>query len=426
MKLNMHFRSKIYPYVFLIFLGGFVLFFQSPILLFSYAVLLFILIMATAKISFFSELSFILTFSYMQGVIHQINGIEGSTLAWAGEEMPFYFAELSMATISFLLTMLWFVWFTPLIKHERQIYLKGSGIRLGTGILFIVIAFMLLLLVFPSLPTVSFGEATRARNESLSGLYGLVLTALLLCSLTIDLSFKYKPFVAAYFLVCFWIMGHGERVEVLGFLSYYGLKLIHYYDFGNLKKSIARHRKKSLYIGGIIILFLAMWVGMARSGYYNSISLGMLLYNLIVQPTCGDIVYVFNCAADMWHTGNGTYGYTYLQYLTELIPGATDQFSPAVILLDRYKTMGGGLFFTEPMMNFGIIGVIVFNIEFCIVMNIILKKSSNYRAWFWIPITIEIFRIAWYGRAGWILCAFVEVPLLFLATRLVLNKIRIK
>lgn len=426
MKLKVHFKGKPYAFIFLFLLGLFVLLLQSPILLFSFAVLLFILILATAKISFFTEISFILTFSYMQGVIHQVIGIGGSTLAWAGEKIPFYFTELSVATISFMLTMLWFVWFTKLIRHEKQLYLKGSGIKLGTGILFILIAFILILLIFPSLPTVSFGESTRARNESLSGLYGLVLTALLLCSLTIDLSFQYKLFTVSYFLICFWILGHGERVEVLGFLSYYGLKLMHYYNFSNIKKSIARHKKKLIYIGGVVILFLAMWIGMARSGYYSSISLKMILYNLVVQPTCGDIVYVFNCAADMWHTGNGLYGYTYLQYLTELIPGATDQFSPAVILLDKYETMGGGLFFSEPMMNFGIIGVVLMNIEFCITMNLILKKISHFRSWFWVPIVIEVFRIAWYGRAGWILCAFVEVPLLFLATRLVLNKIRIK
>ena len=396
---------------------------SNPVLNFFNAALVFIFIVVTAKLSFFTEVSFILLFSYLQGVIHKVTGgISGSTLAWAGVKMPFYFDDLTIATFSFLLTAYWFVNFTEILEREKRIY--NSNLKIGklTGVVFVLLAFILGLMIFPSMPSLTFSEGSRARNESLP--YGLVLLSFVLLGISFDTLKRNKWLGAIYVFMIFWVFGHGERVEVLGFLSYLALKYIGKMHFSSIKQKTIKNKKKLIYIAGFFVALLAMWIGIKRGGN-TTISFTMLLYNLFVQPTCGDVVYCFNCAADLWHTGGGLLGYTYIDYLVQLIPGSTSMFSPAVILLDKFNTMGGALFYSESMMNFGIAGVIIFNIEFFIIMNFLLKKSTTLRSWMWVPIVTEVFRICWYGRSGWILTAFAEVPLLYMFSKYILNRIKV-
>lgn len=413
--------SKVIAFLILFITNILLLILGNPILLLISSLALLILIICKSKVSYFSELSFILWFSYLQGILHKVVGVTGSTLAWAGVTMPFYFNELSIASISFLLTMLWFVWFTGLICNEKRLYLYNNRITYQTAVLLQIISVILVILVFPSIPTFKMDTALR-RTQGLSGLYGFLLIALILASLTIDQSFKHKKMNLIYLFIVFWVFGHAERVEVLGFLSYYAIKTLNYYDFGNVRRAIARRRKSTIFFGGIVVIILAAWIGMTRMSGITHVSLGLILYNLLVQPTCGDIVYVFNCATDLWKNGNAVHGLTYIDYLLQLIPGSPDTYSSAVTIMKYYTTMGGGLFYTEPMMNFGIIGVILFNIEFCAIMLFILKKVNRYRTFFWIPIVIEVFRTCWYGRAGWILAGFIEVPLLYIIIFSILQK----
>ena len=411
-------------FILLTFMGLLSFLFDSPLYDFLYAALLFVLIAFKAKLSFFTELSFILFFSYMQGVIQkEVGSISGSTLAWAGVKMPFYFGDLTIATCSFLLTTFWFVNFTPLLEREKAVYRTKTNLGKFTSILFAVSALFMILMVFPSLPTLSFSEGSRARNDAIP--YGLVLLSLVLLGIVFDSVKKQKWLITIYVFVVFWIFGHGERVEVLGFLSFLALKYMRELDLSQVKESLIRNKKRLLYGTGALFVVLAMWIGLKRGGATN-ISWIDVLMNLIIQPTCGDVVYCFNCAADLWHTGNGLWGYTYTDYLLQLIPGSTSAFSAAEILLKLRNTMGGALFYSEAMMNFGIIGVILSNVEFFIVMNLILKYRRGINEWIWIPITIEVFRIAWYGRSGWILVGFVELPLLYTATKCFFNKVRIR
>lgn len=168
---------------------------DSPVLLFVYCTMLWVLISLGAKFSFFTEVSFILLFSYLQAVMRKVFGnISGSTLAWAGVRTPFYFAEMTLAIMSFLLILLWFVWFTKLIEREKAIYQIDTGLTNITGSVFLIISVVLVLLVFPSFPSLAtFSSGTRARNEAVP--YGLVLLALMICALTFDLAKKGKHII---------------------------------------------------------------------------------------------------------------------------------------------------------------------------------------------------------------------------------------
>lgn len=413
-------KRKIINFFMLLILSIVVLIIGNPILSFAIAAILFIAILVEAKISFFTELSFILLFSFLQMLIEKYTGVAGSMLYFVGRSMPMYFNDLAVSTISFLLTVLFFVYFTNLIKNEKAIY-RVHTIPLLTGIIFIIAACVLVVLIFPSVPNFVMDNGIR-RTQGLSQYYGLLLVALVITSLTIDLSYKHKSFLLGYAFILFWTLGHGERVEIIGFLSYYCIKSLNLLDFSKISARIKRNRKRLIYGGTVLALILMMWIGLYRNSGRTNISFGEILTNLFVQPTCGDVVYVFNCAADMWHKGMALHGYTYLDYLLQLIPAASTDYSTAVVVMKHYRTMGGALFFTEPMLNFGIIGVIITNVTFCLIINILLSKTRKIRAYMWIPIVVELFRIAWYGRDGWILGTFIEAPLLCLFINLIMNR----
>ena len=164
-------------FILLTFMGLLSFLFDSPLYDFLYAALLFVLIAFKAKLSFFTELSFILVFSYMQGVIQkEVGSISGSTLAWAGIKMPFYFDDLTISTFSFLITAFWFINYTPLLEREKAVYKTKIKLSKFTAVLFAILAFLMILMVFPSLPTLTFSEGSRARNDSVP--YGLVLLCL--------------------------------------------------------------------------------------------------------------------------------------------------------------------------------------------------------------------------------------------------------
>ncbi len=414
-------KSKIIAFLALLFISVIALLLHSTYLEFIISIVLLILIICNAKFSFFSELSFILWFSYLQGFLREtIGSISGSTLAFVGITMPYYYNDLAISIISFLLTVLFFCWFTKIIQREKRFYITNFNLNRITAIVFIICASLLIILVFPSMPTLTYASGSRARNESVS--YGLVMIALILLGVCCDSCKKHKWFCVIYLFAIIWIFGHGERVELLGLLSYIALRYMNRIDFSSIKNSVKKHKKRLVYTGVILAVILATIVGFKRNDSGSTITIKYFLTNLFIQGTAGDAVYDFNCSADMWHTGEGLYGITYIDYLLQLIPGASTSYTPAEILLKEYNTMGGSLFFGEAMMNFGIVGVIIFNVIFMAFFNSFLNSTKHIKSWMWIPVVIEVFRICWYGIDGWILAAFIEVPILYFCSRLVIGK----
>ncbi|WP_270635726.1 hypothetical protein [Limosilactobacillus mucosae] len=405
-------QLNILRYLSLLVISVFIVFVKDPYLLILLATFLLFKIIKLARWSFFSELSVLLWYAFFEGVIQKTVGVTGNTLSWAGTHMPFYFDELSIATISFLLTELFFLEFTKIISNEKKIYGLNLGIPFGLAIFLSLISSILMVLVFPSLPTFTANLVTR-RTQGLSSLYGLVLFSLVLSSLTVEQSFQHKILYIFYAFNIFWSFGHAERVEVLGYLSYIVLKSINFYKF-SLNKKTYKKMKKIFYVIIIITILFAMYIGLTRMGN-SKVTISSFFVNFLSQGTVGDVTYIFNCATDLWKKGLELNGVTYLDYLYRLIPGIHSNYSSETMLHFLYpETMGGQLFFAEPMMNFGLVGTVIMNIVFFIIMGWILHNSSKkYMGYFYIPIVIEIFRTAYYGRASWMLACFIEVPIIY-------------
>lgn len=385
---------------------------QNPYVLIIIATVLLFKITKTAGWSFFSELSILLWYAYFEGFIQKTIGVTNNTLAWAGEKMPYYYSELSIASLSFLLIALGFIQFTKIVNQEKQLYEIDLNISFSISLMLVILSSVIIILVFPSFPTFTTNLLIR-RTQGLSSFYGLVLFSLFLSSLTVDQSYKHKILYIFYAFIIFWSFGHTERVEVLGFLSYVVLKSINYYRAKIDFKAYKRLRRK-FYIIIILVLISAMYIGLTRTDRSAHISVSDLFNNFLVQGTAGDVTYIFNCATDLWKNGHAVHGITYIDYILRLIPGFNSMYSSEKMLHAFYPdTMGGQLFYAEAMMNFGIIGTIIMNLEFFIVMKLIVFRKTMFRAYFIIPIIIEVYRTAYYGRASWLLACCVEVPIIY-------------
>ena len=211
---------------------------------------------------------------------------------------------------------------------------------------------------------------------------------------------------------------HGDRVIVFGFLIYCAFKYLNTQSglSNKVKNKIVEH-KKIIFVGiaGLLVAALGIRLQLSRSGYSTAnLNLSTVFRNILVQGTACDVVYVFNCATDMWKHGNLLNGYTFLQYIVCWIPFLPNPYYPAAVIMKYYTTLGGGLFFAEPMMNVGLIGTCVFSFLFLMFLNIVLNKPSNYKCFFWIPFILTIFRMTWYlGLDSWVTMSIYITPILY-------------
>lgn len=418
-------------YFSLIFVGGITMLIDSIVVYFVYSVILLGLIYYSARYSFFTAISFILVFSLLQTLVQAATGNAHGMINNARIKVPLYEGIHGLCTISFLLTLLFFILFTNLVENEKAVLQTEIVMTNFTAFFLIAAAVVIVIMMFPSIPDFKLHLAIR-RSQGLMRNYGWVLTALILAGLTIDTSWRKKWIWGGYAFIVLWIFGHAERAECLGFVIYIVLKTLNKKDFSEVNNLVNQNKESTVSVGKRIVVFgglfglfaLLIAIGLYREGSRvnnTDFTFVNIIHKLLVQATAGDVIYVFDCATDMWKKGHLVYGITYIDWLLNLIPGGSSKYQAAHYIKRWYFTMGGALFFTEPMMNFGMIGVLISNVLFCLAYFWVTKKSTILRAMIFMPMVIEIFRTAWYGRNGWELAVFVEIPIIYIGMKYVTN-----
>ena len=89
---------------------------------------------------------------------------------------------------------------------------------------------------------------------------------------------------------------------------------------------------------------------------------------------------------------------------------------------NRYRSAGGGIFFAEPVANYGFIFCgFVCIIYFCLVAWLI-KKHRKYECFVYIELCLSIFRSAWYGLNYPIVTILYFVPFVLVLDRIMRGK----
>ena len=80
--------------------------------------------------------------------------------------------------------------------------------------------------------------------------------------------------------------------------------------------------------------------------------------------------------------------------------------------------MGGGLFFTEPMISGGMIVTFIHSAFFLLMVAWVYCKKNEYHSFLIIPFSILIFRFAWYASCAALVKMFLYyVPLTYLIAK---------
>lgn len=370
-----------------------------------------------ARLSYFTIFSFVLWFSFLQEYIATINPLLAAGRLMAGLGVPIYDAELFVCIMFFYIAELIAFSSTNVVKGEKELYKKRIVLKRNTAYLLGLVAFILVLLAYPSMPKLG---ATLGRDQGFISSSLVVPLALLLLAVLFDSLKHFVLLKSVTVLTLIWVFFHGDRVIVMGYLVYVLLKYMNdgRFNYNTLKSIIFNKRTVIVLIGVIVVAAVAIRIQTTREGAAYSLTFNDLLMSIIKQGTAGDVVFAFNCSVDMWKQGNGMGVYPYLYYVFNLLPGADQSYYTAVILLEKYNTLGGGLFFAEPMISGGIILTFIHSTIFIMLVTLVFSKNSNYHSFLVIPLCLLLFRFEWYATcAGLVKMLFYYVPLTYLIAK---------
>lgn len=348
-----------------------------------------------SKISIISLWAIVTNYVILNVYFYDVTGLGYGVLALSKIDF------VSMLRYMMILNMSFFFWSTSsnFIKREKNI-LQNTQYNPGEkfSLVCCAIAIITVLIAFPSLPF-SFGNRFEALLPG-NAWNHFSIVALIFMIPNIK---RYKFVAGTYAFVFFWFLSHYERVDVLGLVV--ALLLIYAMKKTRKKEEIARILK--LGIAFFILFVLMSFLGEARMDSTFSIS-GILL-KLVTQNTASDIGYMYSIAVDYVSKHSLLHGESYLRYLVNLIPiFDTSKLEITTILSQYYGIPGGAFILNEPLMNFGLWGVIIVPNLFIALVYSLIKKITVYRYIVYVFIIATAFRYLWYG------VSFIETAIVLL------------
>lgn len=310
------------------------------------------------------------------------------------------YGVLGMTNISFVTMLKYmmifnvclYIWAssTRILYYEKQM-LSFSEFNPGKTFTIIcsIIAVFAILIAFPTIP---FAFNFESRFQALlpgNAWNHLAIIALLYMVPNIK---KYRIVVCTYIFVCFWFLSHYERVDVIGFL----IVLVFIYFMKNNKKKNEWIKYIKISILGMMVFAVLSFLGEARMG--SNFSITSIVRKLVTQNTASDVGYVYDVAIKYSDDHKLLNGATYLRYLCKFIPGInTNDLIPNVILGKHYWLPGGEFLLSEPIINFGILGVIVIPNLWIFLVYILISKQTKLRYIIYLFLLVTPFRYLWYG-----------------------------
>lgn len=373
-------------YIFLLLVIALVLYysFANPNILFAFNIIMMLYILFRARISFFS-IRVILCNYILFATFSEYNFDMSYGLLHLEDNL--YFDKINILIFIYDFFILLVLTNSNIIELEHKQLNKKYEISKITEYIFGIIAVIATLIALPSLPF----QDDYARFDALlpgNAWNHIAMVALIFMIPNIK---KSKFCKVIYAFVIFWFLSHYERVDIIGMLI---LIVIILYKQKERKIKIKNIIVLVFVIFAIIFSMIA--IGEKRAGN-NSTTLSNLVKKVLVQNTACDVAYVFNSAIDYNNSHQLLYGKTYVTYLVKALPFLDTNERTDFILQNEYATAGGDFLLDEPLMNFGIVGVVIYPILEMLIYYFILKKQTRYRFILWSFLIMSVFRTTWYG-----------------------------
>lgn len=370
-------------------------------------------IVCTAKISIFSLFAILINFCFIQEYAAYI-GVEVYGLLGVST-VPIYFFEMFICIYTFNIGLYMVLTNSNCLNNESELFKEKLDIGYAFSIILSLLAIIITILIFPTVPSLISFSSTERFNSGIISFVGWSCIPYFFLAVAIinKKANKFVMLVSAFVVI--WYVFHGERVDCIGFLALFAIK---YFNEHPGKKAIVKE-----IIGALILGLVFVGVGILRSGA-KKMTMGDLFQGLLIQSTACDVTYVFNCSVDLAEKGTAFHGVTYLSYIINCVPLLPDSYSFQTYIHKFYYTAGGGLFFAEPVANFGIGFACIFSCFYIALLVSIIKKRSRYRYMIYATLCITVFRSAWYGLNYPITTILYFAPAVLIAYNLMTRKQR--
>lgn len=327
------------------------------------------------------------------------------------------FDECMKYSILFNIVIYIFSCFTSFLEREKQLLKKGYRLNSITVHICCLAAICSVVIAFPRIPFQGFGSA---RFEALlPGHFWNHLCIVFLIVLLPMLKGNRKILVT-YVICVFWFLSHYERVDVIGLIC----GIIVYFA---IQKNLSINSKTILKYGIMIIgiLIVLVYLGEVRVGSEIS-GLDNLIQKIVNQNTASDIAYVYHSSVQYTKQYGFLHGQTYLTYLQNLIPLTDSDYRAGEIIKSIYSTPGGEFILTEPLINFGTIGVIVIPCIYLLILNKLISKPHIYRFILYLFLLCCSYRIIWYGLLYIETGVVFLIPMVYLMCKILNKKIKLE
>lgn len=372
-----------------------------------------------AKFSIFSLKSILINYVLIS-VFFQYNTGESYGILQLGL-IELHYMEMMLLSLVYNFIMYMFIEISNIVKFEKQKITMKSFVSLLSSYACSIIAIISTIIAFPSIP---FLQEYNDRFQAL--LPGNAWNHLTIISLILAYPKLNKSlFVKFAYLFCFvWFLLHGERVDMLGlavFILFVSVaKKIYSKNKAKNQSKLKIYFKCALII--IPLVFGLVFIGEIRGGS-KDLNIGKLARKILIQNTAADIGYVYNSSIHYVENEGYLYGKTYLNYIVETIPLLNGKNEAAMILNKKYYTPGGILILSEPYMNFGIIGLIIFEIIELYIIYWLIKSKKEYTYFVYLFLIVTSFRTSWYGLKYIQTGMIYIMPILYLMIKFIDKKV---
>lgn len=358
-------------------------------------------ILVKARISLFTVKTIILYYVSIPTMAKNFFGYSVGILSTTSVPLH-YVLMMGMLYIYFSINLL-FIIKTRILTLETNIIKNGYRLRSDFIYLLSIMAMVCIIIQFPYFRDFS-GKAGMQKTLLPGNAWNHVsLVCLIFC-----LPYLEKKWIVkiAYAFVVLWCFLHFERVDAIGIVV-----LVLLYFFKKYRLSVKWYIIIGL--GFLAVLFALAYIGNYRAGGSKQ----SIFMQLLIQSTASDLAHLYNLGFQFVDDFGHLYGYSLLSYIIELIPGLSSGNDVSSILAKAYEHPGGQFLLSEPLMNFGIVGLIIFAIMEFAVIYLLLKKCKKIGFLYYSLFVASVFRYCWYGiRYIETACIFI-IPIFYLITK---------
>ena len=381
--------------------------FEKANIIFVLNILITLLIVVKSKFSYFTMKTIIINYILIPVFFQYTTGNSYGILEHSSIKLHY----LEINTLILIYDVITYLWVSYTNVLEKESELLKSNIYIGKiSVLFCcAVAITTSIIAFPGLPFNKEYVSDRFSGLLPGSAWNHIAMVALLFLLP---SFKKSNLVKmTYAFVIFWFLSHYERVDIIGLLL---LCIIYVLARRNKIKL-----KTYIVIGLIVITILLtmVYVGEARVKNNNSITIKEVFRKTLIQNTASDIGYVFNSSIEYAENEELLKGKTYITYILKLVPLVDSKLTCDKILNAKYLAPGGEFILSEPIMNFGFIGAIIFQIIEFAIYTLILSNKTKYRFFVYSFLMMTVFRTTWYGWVYIEKAIVYFIPIIYIITK---------